>query len=564
MKILSMLPISPVVLITGEGDQGQNLMAMAYLEMANHEERNIYHNGCANRGSLITTGALSSDQRFSALMRIAPEGSVFILADADCIPATVSVRGQSEPQWLNICRTKNHLVVLTTRRGREHYLQAVIGNINTSHLVVEAGHDIAGIFVTAFWGELHERLPKATAFVKHGHVVQLAKLTDGAYTSPSRPVCELIDAAPRSIVVPALFTEAVLSTETPMPKHPANSLLLTTTTKQNEHFSVRTTELLGLIWLESVNKTRDEQMAIQAIEWASEKWRLDLWNVEFNSVTTYPDGLAETAKGPVNIEVTKVQPRWPSEATLGELVDSVRSGKAPEPQGLPIVQCRECGRQDVPGLTDVHILPRHDESHKWTCTFPQRFMGPDWPGNLTALPELKLDLDHLCGAIAKAVSRKNERVSRFGRGKQNWLVLIIEGFPYIEGLETLLHDFDWQSFDGVFITMSDQFGSAIHGLYPNDDRRVILLKCPEKGNHICYHPGFTLVVRKDDGSMDALREGGRERGVTYLITDKDGTLLAEQNVEPPQPTSILDVQRGIRSAMKDLPYRPPSSEEDIP
>ena len=196
MEMMSMPPISPVVLITGEGDQGQNLVAMAYVEIALHEERRIFHTGCSNEGARITRNALSSDQRLATLMHIVPEGSTFILADADCLLALASVPGQSKAEWLDACRSRKHTVVLTTVRGREAELQTVIGNIDTSHLVVEAGHDPTGIFVTGYWGELRERFPMASAFIEHESVMRWAKadgwflhlaLSTGLRSHPSPP-----------------------------------------------------------------------------------------------------------------------------------------------------------------------------------------------------------------------------------------------------------------------------------------------------------------------------------------------------------------------------------------
>ena len=278
-----------------------------------------------------------------------------------------------------------------------------------------------------------------------------------------------------------------------------------------------------------------------------------------NPNTTYPDGWAKTVSGSVNIEVTKVQPRWPSNATLGALTAGTQVGKAPNPTKTPVIQCQQCGTMAAPEITDVHILPEHDESHVWTCTYPGKMVGPDWPENLTALPELRIDAEQIQAAITKAVGEKTDRAKRFGQGKQNWLVLLIEGFPPVEEFDSLLRGFNWEGLDGVFAILSNEFGSAIHGLYPDDKKRITVLKCPEQNRHPCYHPGQVLVVRKDDGSMDTLRERGRDRGVTLQRTAEDGTVLAELLIEPPQPFSHLDLQKGLRAAIKKLPYEPPAS-----
>ena len=59
--------------------------------------------------------------------------------------------------------------------------------------------------------------------------------------------------------------------------------------------------------------------------------------------------------------------------------------------------------------------------------------------------------------------------------------------------------------------------------------------------------------------MDTFRESGRERGITLQRTAEDGTVLAELLIEPPQPFSHLDLRKGLRAAIKKLPYEPPAS-----
>ena len=554
--ILEMLStaFAPVVVITGEDNQGQNTVAMFWIEAALEDRTALFHNGCSNQGFRITKSALSSDERLAELMSMASEESTFVIADADCVPAVTLSDGKSGPEWLMAADEKRHTVVLTTVRGREYRLGAAITNAAYGHIQVEAAPHIPGIFVIWASGKLRERMPIARTLFDNDTILRWSKLTNGLYEVPSRPQRELIVSSPTTMVVHADTAEAVRSTETPMPKHPANSFLLTRVVKQNQNQQVRFTELLGMIWLESVNKSIDEEAAVRMVEWACLKWGMALDKVTLNPNTKYPDGWAETANGPVNIEVTKVQPKWPSGATLSQLTDSVRAGKEAVPSQAPVIKCRECGQQEVPDITDVHILPAHDESHVWTCTYPRSMVGSDWADNLTALPELRIDAEQFRDSIERAVSAKAKRAKRCGVGKQNWLVLIIEGFPTTEWIETVLHDMDWQSLDAVFAIVNDEFGSAIHGLYPDDNRKIVLLKCPEQNDHICYHPGFVMTVRKADGSMDALREQGQERGITLQMTANDGKVLAENEVELPQPISRLDVLKGIRAAIKSLPY----------
>lgn len=551
--------LSPVVLITGEGDQGQNLVAMACVEAAIQNGQTILHNGCSKAGLRISKTALSQDEDLAELMRLIGEEAVFVLSDADCIPALRPYPEGTAPQWLRVCKEQRHMVVLTTVRGREHTLRDVIENEDTSHVQVEAGYSVDGVFLTWASGDLRERLPVGRQFTDHETVVQWTRLSDGSYQSPQRPEGELIRTIPRSTVTPTDYTDAVRSTETPMPKHPANSFLLTRVIRQDDNHRTKTTEMIGLGWLESVNKRRDEEVAIQTIEWACEKWGFVLGEVETNQETTYPDGTALTIAGKVNIEVTKVQPKWPSGATLAELTASIREGKAPNPDKEPVIQCRECGTLRLSHIRDIHIIPEHDETHAWTCTYPKAMVDPDHPENLTALPELPLGIEQLTKSIAEAVSKKNDRAQRYGKGQKNWLVLIIEGFPPISGADSLLLNFNWESLDAVFAVMSDEFGSAIHGFQPDDYKRITVLKCPEQDGHICYHPGLLTVTRKGDSNFDPLRGHGKDQGITHQITTSDGDVLAEFEEEPPQPRSFGDLLKGIQTAAKWLPYQAPNA-----
>lgn len=545
---------APVVVVTGEGDQGQNTVAMFWIEAALEKGEDVFHNGCSNEGSHITESALSQEERLADLMRKVPKGSTFVLADADCVQAVGDATEKVSLGWFAAADEMGHRVILTTVRGREYRLGAVVTDAGLGHMDVEAAPHLSGVFATWASGVLRERMPMARTFSNNDTMLRWAKLTNGLYQTPPRPRTELITTWPEALVVLADRAEAVRSTETPRPKHPANSFLLTRIAKQDSNHQMRITELLGLIWLESVNKRTDEEMAVRVIEWACQKWGIALDDVNLNPKTTYPDGWADTTHGPVNIEVTKVQPRWPSGATLSELVAGTRAGEEAVPSLTPVVKCKQCGTFEVSGITNVHDLPEHDESHLWTCTYPKSMVGLDWPDNLTALPELRIGPEQFRASIERAVREKTERAILNGRGQQNWLVLIIEGFPFTDWINVELQKMNWQSLDAVFAIMSDEFGSAIHGLYPDDHRKITVLKCPERDDRICYHPGFVITIRKDDGSMDALRDQGQFRGVTWQITADDGTILAEYEVEPPQPVSHQDVEKGFRAAVKSLPY----------
>ena len=520
----------PVVIITGEGNE-QNLCAIPFLQYGGME----FHNGCFNQGASITQAALSSDARLAELMRVAPDESVFVLADADCIPAIANA--YPDPEWLTVCTDRGHTVVLTTVRGREHNLmRTATMRAGTLHVLVEkAGYDQLGASVTWSWGSMGERLPRLKIPIANEDLEEWAKLINETYQAPSRPKNELITTTQRTVAVPVDYTSAVLSTSTPMPKHPENSFLLTRTVKLDQHMQVKATEIIAFPWLESVNKTADEEIAIYVAHWACEQWGIPLTDLVLNCQSTYPDGQAKYDGKPVNVEVTKVQPRWPSGAALSAFIDARRAGKAVNPDKVPVIQCHKCGNQPVPEITDVHNPPHHDESHVWTCTYPSNMISDDWPEHLTVLPEIHIDDKHFLRGVVEAADDKSEKAKRYGAGSQNWLIMLVQGFPPIQEWYEQLRHVDWQAMDAVIAIISEEFGSAIHAYYPLDQRRIVLVKCPKQNRHPCYHPGLIMTLHKGSKEFASLLELGPDRGITRLITAEDGTPLAEIEESPPQP-----------------------------
>ena len=556
-----------VTVITGEGNQGQNILAMNSVGRALFiEGRTVFHNGCVRRtfqtlnnvGELnealqdrvftIEDSALSDTAKFEKLLRVASDESLFVLADGDCIPALVSPRLVSpEPRWLTICRNKGHAVVLTTVRGRETQLLEGMAYQEVAHIQVDADYPKRGLWLTVSAGKAGERVPLRKIFADKDTVEQWVYLADGLYRSPTREGGGLISVYERDPVIPVDYSAAVRSTETNMPQHPAYSFLLTQSALLDDNRRLRTTEMVGLPWNESVNKRGDEELAIGFVDWACEKWGIPLTDVRPNPASTYPDGYGKTTYGPVNIEVTKVQPAWPSGATFAALTAATREGKAVVPTKSPVISCSECGISDASDIDDVHCLPNHDPSHAWTCTYPKDMFGKDWVEHVTALPELVVGKSHLDQAIAKALGRKKGKPENFGKGELNWLVLIIEGFPFIPDWYEQIPEMAWPNFDAVFAVISTQFGSGIYYNEPVDTRRVVMVKCPEQSQHVCYHPGHILWIGKGGSDFEPLRamDTSKSQGRSMQITSDDGEVLATNESATLFPTTERDVLNAL-------------------
>ena len=206
-----MLSIAPVVLITGEGDQGQSLVAMACVESAMQNGQMVLHNGCSKESIQLTEEALSADDNLAQLMNFVGKQSVFILADADTIPALTSCPPEIKPKWLGACWDQGHMVILSTVRGREHTVLSSIPEEYISHVHVEARHHGSGVFVTWASGFLRERFPLNRMYYDREVVDRWLELTDGSYKSPGRPENELIGPPPRSILLPLDYSAAVQS-----------------------------------------------------------------------------------------------------------------------------------------------------------------------------------------------------------------------------------------------------------------------------------------------------------------------------------------------------------------
>ena len=112
-------PEGQVIIVTGESDQGQIIVAMRHIGQALEYGEKPFHNGCSNRGFRITRDTLEDESKFLDLLDAAPDGSTFVIADADSCPAIADGAPDVEARWLRLCKTKGHDVILTTVRGVE-------------------------------------------------------------------------------------------------------------------------------------------------------------------------------------------------------------------------------------------------------------------------------------------------------------------------------------------------------------------------------------------------------------------------------------------------------------
>ena len=549
-----------VIIITGEEDQGQNIAAMHYIREALQRGIMLFHNGCSTKGFEIKAETLADQNGFLEILDAAPNGSTFVIADADCCPAITGGPTDAESEWLSLSKKKGHDVILTTVRGMEHKLNGPLADTGTMHLYVSSVQHLPGLFMASSFGAMKERVPVNWWVVNEKRTLSYASLTNGMYESPSRPEGELIVSPLESLVVPTDYTDAVRSTGTAKPKHPENPILLTKTVKRDTHIQEKTTEIIFLPWLESVNKQRDEDMAVGSVEWACKRWGIGLQIKGMNPNTTYPDAWGEHEGQAVNLEVRKVQPKWPNGKTLASISDVIRAGKATAPQGSPVVQCKQCGSQEDKTITDVHELPTHDSSHEWVCTYPKDMIGPEWTENLTTLPNLMMRPGDLLTAVTEAVDEKDDRARRFGQGKQNWLILSVEGFPLDERLHEELACIDWKGLDAVFLILTSQFGSAIYQNEIDDNRIIVIARCPSRTDHVCYHPGIRTSTRKAGREFQTLREETVASGLVYQVVNADGSVLAEDVRELELPMSDEDLMKGIMRAVKRLPFQPTETE----
>ena len=545
-----------IVIITGEEGQGQNIVAMMHIGRALQDGETPFHNGCSNRGFRIRPEVLADETEFLELLDAAPDASTFVIADADSCAALCGATSDARPGWVRLCKIKGHNVVLTTVRGVEHKIEEPLDEPSTTHIYVSSPPNLAGLFLTVSSGAMMERVPTMYSVLDEETTISWAKLTDGMYESPGRSKDELIVSPIKSLALPVDYSDAVRSTATARPKHPENLMLLTKIARYHNHLQAKTTEILAVPWLEPVNKRRDEDFAVGIIEWACERWGIELKDISMNQETTYPDAWGQHEGQTVNLEVRKVQPKWPSGATLASMVDIVRTGKAVAPQEAPRIQCKQCGSWEDRTVADVHMLPTHDSSHEWVCTYPKWMIGPEWAGDLTALPNLLIEPGDLRIAVTEAAEDKEKRAKRFGRGRQNWLILSVEGFPLDERLHEELADIEGNKLDAVFLILTSQFGSAIYMHEIDDNRIVVVAKCPKTADHGCYHPGVRTSVNKAGSEFQGLREESVPRGLVYQVVSADGKVLAEEERESQLPFSEDDAAKGIRRSIKRLPFQP--------
>lgn len=532
-----------ITLITGENEKTQNIVAMAHVAMAIRDGRPIFHNGCYREGWVISPEVLTSSGRFSELLSqdVVMVGSLFVLADADCIVALTETDGQNTPQWLRVIRHKGLDIVLTTVRGMEYKLRDVLRLEETIHVLIQHRSQRDGVIETHYYGKMGERVPQDRTLLSVDDLANYAKLLDGRYERPERDENELIVNPDLSLVTAGDYEDAVRSTETSKPKHHAYNFLLTRVIPLYPNIQIRATEIVYTLWIESVDKYNSEKSALNALAFSCAQWGITLSEVEPNpDENKYPDGLGKGLSGQVNIEITKVQPEWPSGATFSRLASNALVGKEAHPKEKPVLQCKKCGESEVDGIHDVHTLPAHDERHDWICTYPKSMIGPDWDNHIVALPQLKVTQKSLEERIKKAAQEKNSRVERYGGTKQNWLVLMIEGFPVKPDWYENISELGWDRFDGVFAISTDEFAAASRGTGPDVPQNIIVVKCPESRSHVCYHPGVVLLVPGSASRLSQSQWSEKLQGQTIELTNADGVILARDEREFSQPITFTD------------------------
>ena len=172
------------------------------------------------------------------------------------------------------------------------------------------------------------------------------------------------------------------------------------------------------------------------------------------------------------------------------------------------------------------------------------------------MPNLPIKAGDLRIAVAEAVKEKGGLARRFGEGSQNWLILSVEGFPLNERLHEEIANVDWGNLDAVFLILTDQFGSATYLNQIDDNRIIVIARCPKADAHVCYHPGVRTIVRKEGKDVDSLREATTRRGLVRQVVSGDGKILAEDEIDPQLPVSEDDFKRAVRRAIKPLPFEP--------
>ena len=483
------------ILVTGLRESGRTTFSVLIAADSYSGGHAFWHNSTATFGVRYEDCFLNSRDGLLALTRYLPVNALVLVEEADLHMAT---RGLDDPrhdeavlQALQTMERKSCRLILTTVHGRETRISRVLLEGSALHVTCFMNAEMRRLATIERVGSY--LIP---AGVVHHPPEDVARAMALAFTF--RPLRS--DTATSSVLAESLDRshQGRLSTIDQMqyPQHPEYPVFYRSTIIRNlsdrvEH-RLSQESILNFIWFESVNKHTHEAFAMNMLGTSLPRWGFSYEPVAKPGDGRFPDGRAIVDGQATNVEVTTIQPVYPSGANLHRLLALSRRDRIPVNYGTPILACRNC-RIQVP-FPDATLVdpPSHDEKHEWIAYLS----GSEDVDDIVAVtPPIDITREAFTRELSKALRRKARIISSQGGGANNWIVILAQGFPVEpEWYEGLAQDLP-VNVDGVVVVASETYLGAVHNWEPLHEITTILLKCPEEGEALhCYHPGYEYTV----------------------------------------------------------------------
>ena len=189
----------------------------------------------------------------------------------------------------------------------------------------------------------------------------------------------------------------------------------------------------------------------------------------------------------------------------GLLVAISQTGRAIHPQDSAILDCRTCRtREPLPGASPEDI-PYHDESHRWVIYLPISEPETGISYDLTITPPITITQKGFTDELNQRIQEKSRIIAKQGVGKNNWVIVLSQGFPVDPQWYDDLPE-EWPAnIDGIVIVATQMYLGAHHDLLPYNDLTLVLLKCPfGNSGHRCYHPSYGYRIAKLDQALNPI------------------------------------------------------------
>ena len=529
--------IPPITIITGPRKSGRTTYAVLLGSNFFQQGYAFLHNGTALFGWALSDDYLKDQKGLLRLAKDVSANTPILIEEADTHPAT---RRSENPAHnaavtgaLAELASKSCYLILTTVHGEERQIAPALVVNAWEHVTPYMNADSMESLALSTIHRFGRRLIPVPTVPHDPEQVCQAMLVADTFRETRKGASDGIAIEPdedRFIEVPQTTIDQMKYPKYPeYPVHYRNRIIRKLGDGGRIVHRLSKESRLNFVWLESVNEHPHETVVLETFGRVMPQWGFEYEPIQVPQNDRFPDGRALINGKETNLEVVSIQPRYSGGHSLHDLVAMSQKGRAPEPRDGGILRCLECGEtKNVPGAT-LENLPEHDESHRWVIYLPNDKAEEGIPRALTVTPLLTIDQEGLTEELQKAVHQKSDTIAGQGAERENWVIVIAQGFPVEPQWYSELPS-NWpNNVDGIVVAASDTYLSASHDLLHYYDLTMMLLKCPQgEDEHNCYHPSYLHRISRSDEDYQPISP--------ETHNPEDLSITAFRQTWPPLPT----------------------------